>query len=1047
MTCKPPLIDQAARDDFVQAIDRGFSVIAPAGVGKTTAIVSRIAHIALTDQQKDEPLLPKLVLVTYTNKAANEMQERARLRLLEHRVSAARVAHFNQAFFGTIHSFCLELLRQYGYIIGLPSRFSLVTDEDGLWLEFLRSADVVQHGLPEHAREAFARYGALYKALQLARRMPCGAPPQLTPCPRVELEPLLQFAADTARNAAAIEQGKQLVRNWQAAIARGDYALGIPEFSKGGKAFQQVWQAAWQPLRVWLGTATLVLARGVAQDFQAYRVARGQLTYADMVSLARTLVRHPEAGPMIRRLGYRVILDEAQDTDQDQFDVLLGVTGNSLAELKEAAFVHPEPGRFCMVGDPQQSIFSSRADLSVYLKVHADLCAAGVAQQLTFHVTMRCDTAVVNVVNALFPHVLQARTGPTRQVDYVPLQARPDAGVGQVQKIELLPQEDLATGQGSKAVDTALARAFAAWLAARSVADFGIQDWSAAVVLCPRNEWLSLLAKALQDHGVPVQVHSRKDILGDNPAYAWLTALVHVLVYPEDAFEIVGVLREVFGLSDDALATYVDAHDLKSGAAHPLSLHVAIAGAGPVAEALKQLQHVRLAIVGKPLRAAVHLVVEQLALGARLHALPTWEHTLLDDVLQQLMIDATLAEEQGLTLQDWAARLEQTFYDSAEAYTPLAGHVQLFSCHKAKGLEWPVVFMPFFFKPIRSRNEMYPRYIEPGEGYAPLVLYDKHMSHVEPVRWARENTFYEHQRLCYVTLTRAARQCYIVDDQAFYTNATGSFADGMHCLERQKNRVQWERIERFTTTSVPPTSSREACTVQPPRLREDAWLGKPLSVALADSVAHAQQFVRRVLPSSLALHAQAYAHHRDERDAATEPRFPEVTAEAAARAGADYGNWWHAMMEHLPWSSEEAAWHAYFAQQLSDCPSAARGNIEIEQFMASEAAQVLQQSAAGVKTELPFLWRQGDTAYDGYIDLVAYQEHHDSWIVVDWKTDIVKQDAQELIAIYGPQLAAYVDALRAIFAKPVTGYLYSTRLGRWAQLLSPSVKNAHPHPT
>lgn len=1030
------IIDQAARDSFVQAIDHGYSVIAPAGVGKTTAIVSRIAHIALTDQKKDQPLLPKLVLVTYTNKAADEMQERARLRLLEQQVSAEHVAHFNQAFFGTIHSFCLELLRQYGYIIGLPSRFSMVTDEHGLWLEFLRSVDVVQQHLPPHAQEAFARYGSLHKGLQLACRM-SGASrklAELAPCPHIDIDPILQFEPDSARNIDTIEQGKRIARDWHAALERGELSLALPEYSKGGKAFQQVWQATWQPLRAWLGAATLVLASGVADDFRAYRVARGQLTYADMVSLARKLTRHPEAGPMIRSLGYRVILDEAQDTDRDQFDVLLGVTAGPKADVEGDDFMLPEPGRFCMVGDPQQSIFGSRADLSVYLKVHANLCAAEIIQSLTFQVTMRCDAAVVQAVNALFPQVLRAQSGPTRQVDYVPLQARPDAGLGQVQKIQLSPPEQLDSASGTKAADIAQARAFAQWLAARTVDDFGISDWSKAAILCPRNEWLALLAQALEQYALPVQVHSRKDILGDNPAYCWLTALLHVLAHPDDAFEIVGVLREVFGLSDDALATYVQAHDLKANEQHPLSLAAAIAGVGPVAEALEQLRHVYLVMVDKPLREAVHFAVDQLELRVRLHALPEWDDSMIDAVLDQLLNQSTLAEEQGLTLSAWVLNLQQAFHDSAESYSPLSGHVQLFSCHKSKGLEWPVVFMPYFFKPIRSRHEAYPRYIDPGADYSPLVIYDKHMSHAEPVQWALKNAFFENQRLCYVTMTRAARQCYIIDDEAFYDNHIGSFADGMACLDQQQNRGQWESLDAFTPIALPPMRPRAVRIEQPSLFSENMLLGDALPVVLEDSVAHANQFIRRVLPSSLADHAHVQANQRDERDIATEPCFPEMSAEVTVRAGADYGNWWHAMMEHLPWSADGAAWNTYFAEHLTRCPSIERGNIEIAQFMCSEAARVLQQSATGVRTELPLLWRQGDVAYDGYIDLVAYQAQHDAWLVVDWKTDMVEHDAQELIASYGPQLTAYVDAMQAIFDKPVTGYLYSTRLGSWAQL-------------
>ena len=64
-----------------------FSVIAPAGVGKTTAIAQRILQIAKEDSKISgtgrTPKLPKLVVVTYTRKAADEMRDRARSEIVK----------------------------------------------------------------------------------------------------------------------------------------------------------------------------------------------------------------------------------------------------------------------------------------------------------------------------------------------------------------------------------------------------------------------------------------------------------------------------------------------------------------------------------------------------------------------------------------------------------------------------------------------------------------------------------------------------------------------------------------------------------------------------------------------------------------------------------------------------------------------------------------------------------------------------------------------------------------------------------------------------
>src|SRR5262245_37018950 len=104
------LIDQAQRARFITELERNFSVVASAGSGKTRAITERIVAIATSPQARD--WLPSLLVVTYTNRAADEMQQRARQSLVEAGVPLEVLAAFNRAFFGTIHSLCLRLLRQ-----------------------------------------------------------------------------------------------------------------------------------------------------------------------------------------------------------------------------------------------------------------------------------------------------------------------------------------------------------------------------------------------------------------------------------------------------------------------------------------------------------------------------------------------------------------------------------------------------------------------------------------------------------------------------------------------------------------------------------------------------------------------------------------------------------------------------------------------------------------------------------------------------------------------------------------------------------------------
>src|SRR5215475_14726450 len=115
------IVDDAARQRFVRELDRNFSVIASAGSGKTRAIANRIVEIAKNRQRALE-WLPQLVVVTYTNRAADEMQQRTRQRILEAGLPLETVEAFGRAFFGTIHAFCMKLLATHGHHLGLPAR-------------------------------------------------------------------------------------------------------------------------------------------------------------------------------------------------------------------------------------------------------------------------------------------------------------------------------------------------------------------------------------------------------------------------------------------------------------------------------------------------------------------------------------------------------------------------------------------------------------------------------------------------------------------------------------------------------------------------------------------------------------------------------------------------------------------------------------------------------------------------------------------------------------------------------------------------------------
>lgn len=89
--------------------------MAGAGSGKTKVLIHRVAHFISQGLIKPENAL----LLTFTNKAANEMKERISV-----------ITYGNTPMTGTFHSFCAKILRLDGKFIGVPTNFIIYDNQD-----------------------------------------------------------------------------------------------------------------------------------------------------------------------------------------------------------------------------------------------------------------------------------------------------------------------------------------------------------------------------------------------------------------------------------------------------------------------------------------------------------------------------------------------------------------------------------------------------------------------------------------------------------------------------------------------------------------------------------------------------------------------------------------------------------------------------------------------------------------------------------------------------------------------------------------------------
>lgn len=90
-------------------------LLAGAGTGKTRTLIYRVAHLIESGVSPES-----ILLLTFTNKAANEMKERAK-KMLKEKCGITAC---------TYHSFCVKMLRFYGKMAGISPDFTIISGPD-----------------------------------------------------------------------------------------------------------------------------------------------------------------------------------------------------------------------------------------------------------------------------------------------------------------------------------------------------------------------------------------------------------------------------------------------------------------------------------------------------------------------------------------------------------------------------------------------------------------------------------------------------------------------------------------------------------------------------------------------------------------------------------------------------------------------------------------------------------------------------------------------------------------------------------------------------
>src|SRR5690625_3700150 len=150
------------QEEAIYTSGQDLLVSAAAGSGKTAVLVERIIQKLLNEQN---PLdIDSLLVVTFTNAAAQEMRNRVGLALEKALQEQPHSHHLKKqlsllqrASISTLHSFCMEIIREHAYLLEIDPAFRIANDleADLLKQEVIDEVFEEKYGAVKDAQEQF----------------------------------------------------------------------------------------------------------------------------------------------------------------------------------------------------------------------------------------------------------------------------------------------------------------------------------------------------------------------------------------------------------------------------------------------------------------------------------------------------------------------------------------------------------------------------------------------------------------------------------------------------------------------------------------------------------------------------------------------------------------------------------------------------------------------------------------------------------------------------------------------------------------------------
>ncbi|MCP5080707.1 MAG: double-strand break repair helicase AddA [Alphaproteobacteria bacterium] len=773
--------------------------------------------------------------------------------------------------------------------------------------------------------------------------------------------------------------------------------------------------------------ALFTLASVILRRFQSEKERRGQLDYDDLVIYTRNLLTRLDAAWVLFRLDGgidHVLIDEAQDTSPEQWDIVSQLT----AEFFAGAGARETLRTLFAVGDHKQSIFSFQGAapdefIAQKAQLEARVADAGRPfEDVRVNISFRSTQTVLDAVDHVFQDPLaqkgladdeilhQAnRLGQAGQVELWPLFEKPE-------EEERDPYDPVdAPGVADPRLQLArhIADTIGSWIERKeTLTPRGRAVVPGDILILVRNRTVlaDAIVRTLRDAGIPVAGADRLKI-NSSIAVMDLVALARTLHMPQDDYSLACVLKSPLLEHDEGRAINDD--DLLALApGRKGTLGQALEAARGFARAAEQLASWRtLARSSRPFE----FFSQVLEVGGARRRFAERLGAEVNDPLDELL---SLASEFERThppvLHGFVTWLTDADAEIKRDMEHGKNEVRVMTVHGAKGLESNIVILPDTTRVPDARKVSSVLTFDNGMPVWRLSAATQPGAVSALVQADVDKQREEENRLLYVAMTRARDRLYVGGSKSQNELAPNCWYELIRrALEPHANEIgdgRW-RLEGEQSADAADTEESGAQAVAP--TEPEDWMLRPAPAEPPEP--------KPLAPSRLDL-------VRSDEGAIVELKDQPAASPMVQQAEDRFlrGRLIHRLLQtlpDLPASDREAAAARFMETHGEGLDEQAQRSVIVEVFALLHAPDPAVQTifAPSSLAEVPITAKldvfdaEGrPIVISGQIDRLAVSDTE--VLIVDFKTNRPPpKNVDDVAEPYIRQLAAYAMALQAIY--------------------------------